>query len=82
MDRVPSLKSWAASLGGIAYPLLADFWPHGEVSQAYGVFNAEAGASRRAIIIIDKEGIVRFKEVYQGSLPDPMAILAEIDKLR
>ena len=82
VDRTASLKAWAGSLGGITYPLLADFWPHGKVAEAYGVFNADSGSSRRAVVIIDKEGAVRFKELYQGSIPDPKDIAAELDKLR
>jgi peroxiredoxin (alkyl hydroperoxide reductase subunit C) len=49
---------------------LSDFWPHGEVAQAYGVLR-EGGFTERATIIVDKEGIVRFKHVYDiNELPD------------
>ena len=82
MDRIPSLRTWASSLGGVSYPLLSDFWPHGATLQAYGVFNEEAGSARRSLFIIDKEGIVRHKEMHQGTLPDPAAVLQELDKLR
>lgn len=40
------------------FPVLSDFWPHGEVSRAYGVFNEKLGAAMRATFVIDKEGIV------------------------
>jgi peroxiredoxin len=40
------------------FPLLSDFWPHGEVSRAYGVFNEANGAAMRHTFIIDKEGKV------------------------
>ena len=42
-DTGPSLKAWAESLGGIPFPLLSDYWPHGAIGQAYGVFNGERG---------------------------------------
>jgi peroxiredoxin (alkyl hydroperoxide reductase subunit C) len=55
-------KAWAIQ-EGYTFPQLADFWPHGEVSRAYGVFNEEKGFSFRATFLIDREGVVRFAEV-------------------
>jgi peroxiredoxin len=46
------------------FPLLADFWPHGAVAQAYGVFNVERGFANRGTFIIDTAGVVRFAEEY------------------
>lgn len=63
VDHVPCLKAWADSLGGIHFPLLSDFWPHGAVSQSYDVLRTE-GYSERAIFIIDKEGIIRYIDVH------------------
>ena len=74
------MRAWAQSLGGLAHPLLSDFWPHGETLRAYGVLNEEAGTARRSVFIIDKEGIVRHKEMHQGTIPDPQAVLAELEK--
>ncbi len=48
---------------GYDFPLLADFWPHGAVAQAYGVFNEAAGMANRGTFLIDTEGIVRFAEM-------------------
>jgi len=45
------------------FPLLADFWPHGEVAHAYGVFNAERGFANRGTFVIDRADIVRFAEM-------------------
>ena len=45
------------------YPLLSDFWPHGEVSKKYGAFFDERGFSLRGTFIIDKEGILRWSVV-------------------
>jgi len=50
-------------LGGINYPLLSDFWPHGEVAEKYGVFRSD-GKSERAIFVIDKEGIIRYIDIH------------------
>src|SRR5882762_3664857 len=46
-------------------PLLADFWPHGAVAQAYGVFEENRGMSLRGTFLVDRSGIVRFAEVNQ-----------------
>jgi peroxiredoxin len=54
-------KKWAEEQG-FNYPLLADFWPHGEVARAYGVFNEDLGAAERGTFIIDKAGLIRFAE--------------------
>ncbi|KOV92187.1 MULTISPECIES: peroxiredoxin [unclassified Streptomyces] len=53
---------------GLEYPLLSDFWPHGNVSRAYGVFDEDKGCAVRGTFIIDKEGVVRWTVV--NGLPD------------
>ncbi|CAL9561997.1 peroxiredoxin [Streptomyces pilosus] len=53
---------------GLEYPLLSDFWPHGDVSRAYGVFDEDKGCAVRGTFIIDKEGVVRWSVV--NALPD------------
>jgi peroxiredoxin (alkyl hydroperoxide reductase subunit C) len=53
-----ALEAWAKQLG-IDFPLLSDFWPHGEVAKKYGVLYPN-GAAHRAVIGIDKDGIVRY----------------------
>ncbi|MGP3971182.1 peroxiredoxin [Streptomyces sp. 6N223] len=50
------------------YPLLSDFWPHGTVSRAYGVFDEEKGCAVRGTFIIDQEGVVRWTVI--NALPD------------
>ncbi|WP_206786512.1 peroxiredoxin [Amycolatopsis sp. MtRt-6] len=62
VDTPFSLKAWAEK-EGYQFPLLSDFWPHGEVAQAYGVFNSDAGLAVRGTFLIDKDGVVRFAEV-------------------
>ena len=57
---------------GYTFPLLADFWPHGEVAQRYGVFNEQAGFANRGTFLVDVEGVVRFAEMRQpGDGRDP-----------
>ncbi len=48
---------------GYKFPVLSDFWPHGEASMAYEVFRAERGAPIRGTFIIDKKGILRWQVV-------------------
>ena len=62
VDSPWALKSYAQA-EGYEFPLLADFWPHGEVARAYGVFNDISGMANRGTFLIDKEGVVRFAEM-------------------
>jgi peroxiredoxin (alkyl hydroperoxide reductase subunit C) len=62
VDSPFALKSYAER-DGYQFPLLADFWPHGEVAKAYGVFNEIAGMANRGTFLIDKDGVVRFAEM-------------------
>ena len=83
VDSVFALKTWAISMGGIRHPLLADFWPHGAAAQALGIFNEDNGIANRALFIIDPEGVVRHRELHQGTLPqvdDTLAKLAELSR--
>jgi peroxiredoxin (alkyl hydroperoxide reductase subunit C) len=68
VDSVYAHKVWA-DREGYQFPLLADFWPHGAVAQAYGVFNEAAGIANRGTFVIDKAGIVRFAEMNMPGEP-------------
>jgi alkyl hydroperoxide reductase subunit AhpC len=81
-DPAPSLKGWAEKLGGVPFPLLSDYWPHGAVGKAYGIFNEERGMDKRAAYVVDAKGIVRYAKVYpQGTIPESPELLAELRKL-
>ncbi len=81
-DSTRTLKAWADSLGGIDYPLCADWWPHGKVTSAYGVLNEELGRPERAIIVIDAEGVIRYIDVHTlREVPDETEIEEEVLKL-
>ncbi|MEE8331154.1 MAG: redoxin domain-containing protein [Acidimicrobiia bacterium] len=54
---LPSNAAWAEK-NGFEFPILSDFWPHGEVVKAYGVFNDKVGAANRTTFVLDAEGIV------------------------
>ena len=53
---------------GFEFPLLADFWPHGEVARRYGVFDEQAGAAIRGTFVIDRDGVLRWSVVH--GIPD------------
>jgi glutaredoxin len=81
VDSPDCLRAWADSLGGITYPLLSDFFPHGQVAQLYGIFRRE-GYSERSIFVIDKQGIVRYVDVHAiGDQPDNEVLFDELRKL-
>jgi peroxiredoxin len=70
-DPVPSLRAFADQ-ERFELPLLSDFWPHGEVSTAYGAFEAALGAAGRSTYAIDKDGIVRW--TVRTAIPDAREI--------
>ncbi len=58
-DAIHAVRAFADQ-DGLNFPLLSDFWPHGEVARAYGVFDDTKGSPRRSSFVIDKHGIVRW----------------------
>ncbi|MEU4535874.1 peroxiredoxin [Streptosporangium sp. NPDC023825] len=62
VDSIFAHRAWADQQG-YAFSLLSDFWPHGQVSRAYGVFDDEKGCAGRGTFIIDGEGVVRWRVV-------------------
>jgi alkyl hydroperoxide reductase subunit AhpC len=73
--------AWAQQLGGISYPLLSDYYPHGAVAERYGILR-EGGSSERAIFIVDKDGIVRYIDVHElREQPDEAVLFEELEKL-
>jgi peroxiredoxin len=81
VDSVPAHRAWAEKLGGIDYPLLADFWPHGEAAKKYGILRSE-GYSERATFVIDKQGVIRDIEVHEiGTMPDRQKVIDVIRNL-
>ena len=66
-DATYSLRVFADT-DGLNFPLLSDFWPHGQVAQAYGVFDFERGVARRSSFVVDRAGIVRW--AVHNELPD------------
>jgi alkyl hydroperoxide reductase subunit AhpC len=81
IDSKHANRAWAESLGGITYPLLSDFYPHGAVADAYGVLRPQ-GMSERALFVIDTDGVVRYIDVHElREVPDENVLFEELAKL-
>ncbi len=74
VDSVPCHEAWAASLGGVSFPLLSDF--HRRVSRRYGLLWRQHNIARRAVVIVDRAGKVRYIETFNKGLPDSDRLLA------
>lgn len=81
MDSMYSLNAWRRTMQ-TSFPLLSDFYPQGQVVDLYGLRH-KAGMSKRALIVIDKEGIIRFIEVMNstGEMPDNEDLFDALRKL-
>lgn len=66
-DSGPVHAKWAQEQG-YTFPLLADFWPHGEVARSYGVLDEASGLALRGTFIVDKQGAVAYSVV--NAIPD------------
>jgi peroxiredoxin len=76
----PTNGEWAKQ-NEFEFPVLSDFWPHGEVSRAYGIFNETLGVPTRATFFLDEDGIVR-DIVATDSMGTGREIEAQLDALR
>src|SRR5215471_18170606 len=82
IDHIPVIKAWAKSLGNISYPLLSDFWSYGQTALKYGVLRAE-GFTERAVFIVDKNGIIRYIDVYPiGDQPKNSVLFEQLKKIQ
>lgn len=67
VDSIMNTTVWEREIGPLDFTLCSDFWPHGEVSRAYGVFRETtplAGASERAVFVVDRKGKIAFSRTY------------------
>jgi peroxiredoxin len=82
VDNIPTLYSWTNQMGRLWFDVLSDFWPHGAVASRYGILRSD-GTAERAIIIVDKKGIIRYIDVHDINERPPLeSIIRQLEKLR
>jgi peroxiredoxin len=81
VDNIPTLFAWTNQMGSLWFPVLSDFWPHGEIAGRYGVLRSD-GVSERALFVIDKNGIIRYIDVHDiNKRPRLEVLVGELKKL-
>jgi peroxiredoxin (alkyl hydroperoxide reductase subunit C) len=81
VDNIPTLYAWTKQMGKLWFPVLSDFWPHGAVANRYGVLRSD-GVSERALIYIDKKGIIRDIQVNDiNKRPDLESCAINLEKM-
>ena len=71
VDHMFSLRAYAER-DGYEFSLLSDYWPHGDVARAYGIFDDEVGCAGRATFIVDRDGVVRWS--VANAIPDARSL--------
>jgi peroxiredoxin len=81
VDNIPTLYAWTKQMGKLWFPVLSDFYPHGAVADRYGVLRSD-GVSERALIFIDKKGIIRDIQVNDiNKRPDLETCAINLEKM-
>ena len=82
VDSIPTLYAWTRQMGTeLWFPVLSDFWPHGAVASKYGLLRSD-GVAERALIFIDKKGVIRDILVTDiNKRPDLESCAIALDKL-
>jgi peroxiredoxin len=85
VDSIMNTTAWEHEIGPFEFPMCADFWPHGEVCARYGVLRESepwAGASERAVFVVDRDGRVVFRKIYgwdeAASLDEVFPVLEKV----
>jgi peroxiredoxin len=81
VDNIPTLFAWTNQMGTLWFPVLSDFWPHGAVAGRYGLLRSD-GTSERALVVIDKKGIIRYIHVNDiNKRPRLEDLVKELERL-
>jgi len=82
VDNIPTLFSWTNQMGNLWFPVLSDFYPHGETASRFGILRSD-GVSERALFVIDKQGLIRYIDVHDiNKRPSLEVLVQELEKLR
>jgi len=76
VDNRATLFSWTRQMGNLWFPVLSDFWPHGAVADKFGLLRSD-GVAERALIFIDKKGVITYIYVSDINKRPPLEIIAE-----
>ena len=81
-DSVYSHAAFAEARN-LRFPILSDYQPRGEVGRRYGVYEEAAGMNRRALFVLDAEGIIRWSHVslHRSIVPGADGILSALESL-
>lgn len=82
-DSMHSLRAYAETLAGgtpLGFDLLSDFWPHGEIASAFGVFDSSRGAPSRTSFLLDGQLVIR--HVQQAELTEQRDLDEALAQLR
>jgi peroxiredoxin (alkyl hydroperoxide reductase subunit C) len=75
VDNIPTLYAWTKEIlpdrDQEWFPVLSDFYPHGQVAKKYGILRSE-GFTERALFVIDKKGIIRFIDIHDINERPPL----------
>jgi len=85
VESIMNTTAWEREIGPFDFPLCSDYWPHGEVAANYGVLRTEqpdAGASDRAVFLVDNSGKIRFRKLYgKSELPNAQEVLEVLRRI-
>ncbi len=86
VDSIASKIAWQKKeIGMMQTPMCADFYPHGKVSEQFGILRKEPpfpGISERAAFIVDKSGKIAFAKVYPlDQAPNNQELLEALKKI-
>jgi peroxiredoxin len=81
VDNIPTLFAWTNQMGKLWFPVLSDFWPHGDVAARYGILRSD-GVTERALFVIDKKGTLRYIDVHDINKRPPLEnLVRELEKI-
>ncbi len=85
VESIMNTTAWEREHGPFDFPLCSDFWPHGEVCARYGMLRTSgpgAGASERAVCVVDRGGQVAFQKIYGwGEVPPLDDVLSLLERI-
>jgi len=85
VDSIMNTTAWERAIGPFEFPMCSDFWPHGAVSERYGVLRKSGegvGASERAVVVVNRSGNIVFRKNYNHDQVAPVEeVLTVLEKM-